>query len=121
MGFISVVLFCVFVLIFSLGLGSIPSTINAEIFPIRFRGLGGGISTIIKWLVNLMFPLTFSTFKADVDAWKLFLFHALCCALILIPINQFLPEVVGIPMEEIDESFEENLSSGSTGQSSDLV
>lgn len=103
----------VFVLIFVVAfVGCMQASIGfgawivlAEIFPLKFRGVGIGISVLLMWLTNatvtLLFPVVVSTTGITVT---FFLFAGLG-ALCLVFFWRFLPETKGRSLEQIEQSF----------------
>jgi len=79
--------------------------ILAEIFPLKFRGAGIGISVLMMWLANatvtLLFPQVVSATGITVT---FFLFSGLG-ALCLLFFWRFVPETKGRSLEQIEESF----------------
>ena len=50
---------CIYLLFFSPGMGPLPWTINAEIYPTWGRSTCTGIATGVNWASNLLVCLTF--------------------------------------------------------------
>ena len=79
--------------------------ILAEIFPLKFRGAGIGISVLMMWLANatvtLLFPQVVSATGITVT---FFLFSALGAACLFF-FWRFVPETKGRSLEQIEESF----------------
>ena len=106
LGILAVCLFIIFVITYSLAMGKIPSTLNTELYPARYRGLGGGIATITMWTSNVIYTLTFSQMTKSFYPWAQFSVHALLTFISLIAIDWLVPRTTNRPMEDIDHSFE---------------
>jgi hypothetical protein len=48
---------------FTVGLGTIPSGLNVEIYTVRYRGVGAEIATTTKWIVHLYYIYKISDCK----------------------------------------------------------
>ena len=50
---------CIYIVSFSLGMGPVPWTVNAEIFPNWARSIGNSLATTTNWTCNLVVSMTF--------------------------------------------------------------
>ena len=48
-----------YIAFFSIGIGPASWTVNAEIYPLRLRGIGNGLSTMANWISNFTVSSTF--------------------------------------------------------------
>ncbi|XP_072059544.1 inositol transporter 4-like [Arachis hypogaea] len=48
-GVLAVIVLGLYILAYSPGMGSVPWVLNSEIYPLRFRGIGGGIAAVSNW------------------------------------------------------------------------
>lgn len=39
--------------ILAAGMGTVPWIVNSEIYPLKYRGLGGGIAAVSNWILIL--------------------------------------------------------------------
>lgn len=77
----------------------------SEIFPLRLRGLGMGVTVFCLWMVNFAVSLTFPILMAGIGlSTTFFIFVALGICSILF-VNKFLPETKGLSLEQLEESF----------------
>ncbi|MEH7142219.1 sugar porter family MFS transporter [Priestia megaterium] len=77
----------------------------SEIFPLRLRGFGMGISVFFLWITNfiigLLFPIMLDKMGLSVT---FFVFAVVGCVSIFL-MAKFLPETKGLTLEEIETSF----------------
>lgn len=102
-GFLAIGILYAIIFIYGLGLSSTPSIITAELYPARYRGLGGGTATVTTWVAHLVFGKAFSTLMDYLDTWTVFGIQALLSALILCPIMKLVPATKGRNLEDIKE------------------
>ena len=86
-------------------LGPLLWLVMSEIFPLRLRGLGMGISVFFVWMTNFCVGLLFPIMLANLGLSGSFIAFAVCSTLGAIFIYHFAPETRGKSLEEIEESF----------------
>lgn len=67
---------CVYLLVFSIGVGSTPWTYCSEIFPLSVRGVAASVTTSTNWLANFAVSVTFLTVVNRLGVVGSFLFYA---------------------------------------------
>jgi MFS transporter, SP family, major inositol transporter len=77
----------------------------SEIFPLRLRGFGMGISVFFLWITNFLIGLSFPIMLDKVGLSGTFLAFAAIGIVSLIFIFKYLPETKGRSLEEIEEYF----------------
>ncbi|MFD2215493.1 sugar porter family MFS transporter [Metabacillus endolithicus] len=77
----------------------------SEIFPLRLRGFGMGISVFFLWITNFFIGLSFPIMLENVGLSGTFLAFATVGIVSLIFIFKYLPETKGRSLEEIEEFF----------------
>ncbi|KAK9802634.1 hypothetical protein WJX73_008174 [Symbiochloris irregularis] len=88
---------------FSPGLGPVPWAINAEIFPLHMRGLGGGIAATANWGTNAVVSQTFLSLTQQLGGSGAFWLYA-CIALAgLAWAWAVVPETAGLSLEEVQQ------------------
>ncbi|KAL4085921.1 hypothetical protein PRIC1_014546 [Phytophthora ramorum] len=94
---------------FASGMGSMPWTINAEIYPLRVRSFALSVSTSVNWVSNLLVSLTFLS-TIDVFApYGAFWLYALVSLFGFVYLWKELPETKGLEFEEIQQIFESQI------------
>ncbi|GAU42283.1 hypothetical protein TSUD_81920 [Trifolium subterraneum] len=106
-GWIAIVGLGLYILFFSPGMGTVPWVINSEIYPLRYRGICGGMASTTMWVSNLIVSQSFlSVTEAIGTAWTFMVFGIISCLAIVFVIV-FVPETKGVPMEEMERMLEE--------------
>ncbi len=74
----------------------------AEIFPLRVRGLGIGLSVFVQWMANFAVGFSFPMLMAALGISNtFFIFVALgICAVLFV--RRFMPETRGLSLEELE-------------------
>ncbi|XP_022714448.1 inositol transporter 4-like isoform X2 [Durio zibethinus] len=101
-GFLAVVLLGLYIISYSPGMGTVPWIVNSEIYPLRYRGIGGGMAAVSNWVSNLIVSETFLTLTKALGSSGTFLLFAAVCVIGLICIYWFVPETKGLQFEEVE-------------------
>ncbi|KAE8714882.1 Inositol transporter 4 [Hibiscus syriacus] len=101
-GFVAVVFLGLYIISFSPGMGTVPWIVNSEIYPLKYRGIGGGIAAVFNWTSNLIVSLTFLTLTKALGSSGTFLLFAGYCVIGLVFIYWFVPETKGLQFEEVE-------------------
>lgn len=84
--------------------GPIPWLYPPEIMPLSIRAKGASLSTAtnwaFNWLVGEMTPVL-----QEVLQWRLYLVHALSCAVSFVVVYFLYPETKGVMLEDMDAVF----------------
>lgn len=102
LGFLAVVLLAFYIIVYSPGMGTVPWIVNSEIYPLRYRGFGGGVAAMANWTANLIVSMTFLSLTEALGSWATFLLYAGFSFIGLIVIYLVVPETKGLPLEEIE-------------------
>lgn len=102
-GIFAVVILGVYILAYSPGMGTVPWVLNSEIYPLRFRGLGGGIAAVSNWCANLIVSETFLTLIKALGSAGTFLLFAGFSTVGLVAIFFLVPETKGLQFEEVEK------------------
>ncbi|XP_031389848.1 inositol transporter 4 isoform X2 [Punica granatum] len=106
-GFLAVVLLGLYIVSYSPGMGTAPWIVNSEIYPLRYRGTGGGIAAVSNWCSNLIVSETFLTLTEALGSAGTFLLFAGFSLLGLIAIYFLVPETKGLQIEEVEKVLQE--------------
>ncbi|KAK9681428.1 hypothetical protein RND81_10G001400 [Saponaria officinalis] len=105
-GILAVVLLGMYIIVYAPGMGTVPWIVNSEIYPLRYRGVGGGIAAVSNWCTNLIMSETFLTLTQAVGSSGTFLLYALFSFIGLIFIFLLVPETKGLPIEDVEKMLE---------------
>lgn len=105
-GWVAIVGLALYIIFFSPGMGTVPWVLNSEIYPLRYRGICGGMASTAVWVSNLIVSQSFlSLTKSIGTSWTFMLFGFVAVAAIIFVII-FVPETKGLPMEEVEKMLE---------------
>ncbi|XP_057757269.1 inositol transporter 4 [Arachis stenosperma] len=102
-GILAVGLLGLYILAYSPGMGTVPWVLNSEIYPLRFRGLGGGIAAVFNWCSNLIVSESFLSMTKALGSSGTFLLFAGFSFLGLLAIYMLVPETKGLQFEEVEK------------------
>lgn len=106
-GFLAVVFLGLYIISYSPGMGTAPWIVNSEIYPLRYRGTGGGIAAVSNWCSNLIVSETFLTLTKALGSSGTFLLFAGFSLLGLIAIYFLVPETKGLQIEGVEKVLQE--------------
>ncbi|KAM0908319.1 hypothetical protein ACQ4PT_015538 [Festuca glaucescens] len=105
-GWLAMVGLALYIAFFSPGMGTVPWIVNSEIYPLRHRGVCGGVAATANWVSNLAVAQSFlSLTEAIGPAWTFLIFGCLsvvALAFVLVCV----PETKGLPIEEVESMLE---------------
>lgn len=96
----------VYLACFASGMGCMPWTINAEIYPLRVRSFALSLATSVNWFANLLVSFTFLSVIDALAPHGAFWLYAAIAALGFVYLYRELPETKGLALEEIQQIFE---------------
>ncbi|CAN0890851.1 Inositol transporter 4 [Linum grandiflorum] len=102
-GFLAVFLLGLYIISYSPGMGTAPWIVNSEIYPLRYRGVGGGIAAVANWTSNLIVSLTFLTMTQTLTVAGAFLMFAAISFVMAVAIFFLVPETKGLQFEEVEK------------------
>ncbi|XP_030471185.2 inositol transporter 4 [Syzygium oleosum] len=106
-GIFAVLLLGLYIISYSPGMGTVPWIVNSEIYPLRYRGTGGGIAAVANWCSNLIVSETFLTLTEALGSAGTFLLFAGFSFLGLVGIFFLVPETKGLQFEEVEKLLQE--------------
>ncbi|MFP5107318.1 sugar porter family MFS transporter [Neobacillus sp. C211] len=77
----------------------------SEIFPLKLRGLGMGVTVFCLWLTNFLVGLFFPILLSVVGLSITFFIFAVCGIAAIIFVNKILPETRGKTLEQLESYF----------------
>ncbi|KAJ1437022.1 Sugar/inositol transporter [Sesbania bispinosa] len=106
-GWAALIGLALYIIFFSPGMGTVPWVINSEIYPLRYRGVCGGMASTTVWVSNLIVSQSFlSLTEAIGTAWTFMMFGIVAVVAIFFVII-FVPETKGVSMEEVEKMLEQ--------------
>ncbi|XP_047308767.1 inositol transporter 4-like [Impatiens glandulifera] len=105
-GIVAVILLGAYIISYSPGMGTVPWIVNSEIYPLRYRGIGGGIAAVANWCSNLIVSETFLTLTEALGSSGTFLLFAGFSVIGLLAIYFIVPETKGLPFQEVEKMLE---------------
>ncbi|RAL45455.1 unnamed protein product [Cuscuta campestris] len=105
-GLFAVLVLGAYIISYAPGIGTVPWIVNSEIYPLRYRGIGGGIAAVSNWVSNLIVSQTFLTLTEALGPWATFLLFAAFALVGLTAIFLLVPETKGLPFEEVEKLLE---------------
>ncbi|KAL3519311.1 hypothetical protein ACH5RR_017460 [Cinchona calisaya] len=125
-GIYAVLLLGLYIISYAPGMGTAPWIVNSEIYPLRYRGIGGGTAAVSNWVSNLIVSETFLTLTEALGSAGTFLLFAGFSFLGLLAIFFIVPETKGLQLEEIEHMLEKGYkpslfcSKGKTEETNDV-
>ncbi|KAG0484459.1 hypothetical protein HPP92_008538 [Vanilla planifolia] len=102
-GWIALVGLAAYIISYSPGMGTAPWIVNSEIYPLRFRGICGGMAAVANWVSNLIVTQTFLSLTKAIGTANTFVLFACYSVIALILITLLVPETKGLPFEEVEK------------------
>ena len=97
------IIYITYTIAYSLGMEIVPAIVTAEVFPIKYGGLGGSLAATAHWMANTITSTTIiPTIKLLGSSNAVLLFAGFSIIGILAVI-QLVPEMKGLSLEEIEE------------------
>jgi sugar porter (SP) family MFS transporter len=105
-----------FIIGFAASLGIISWVLNAEVFPLKIRGLGSSIAATSNWVFNALVSATFLTLVDTFGKSGTFFMYAIICFIALILVLIFMPETKGITLEKLEANLHRGVSMRGLGE-----
>lgn len=106
-GWLALIGLALYIIFFSPGMGTVPWIVNSEIYPLRFRGVCGGIAATANWISNLIVAQSFLSLTEGIGtSWTFFIFGVLSVVALSFVIV-YVPETKGLPIEEVEKMLEQ--------------
>ncbi|KAH7423870.1 hypothetical protein KP509_12G078500 [Ceratopteris richardii] len=101
-GWLALIGLSLYIICFSPGMGPVPWAVNSEIYPLRLRGMCGGLAATANWISNFVVSLTFLSLISALGTSMTFLLFGVITVLALIFVCIFVPETRGLSFEEVE-------------------
>nr|GMD09696.1 probable inositol transporter 2 [Ipomoea batatas] len=105
-GWLALIGLALYIIFFSPGMGTVPWIVNSEIYPLRFRGICGGIAATANWISNLIVAQSFLSLTHAIGTSWTFLVFGVISVVALVFVLICVPETKGLPIEEIEKMLE---------------
>ncbi|KAJ0106192.1 hypothetical protein Patl1_19044 [Pistacia atlantica] len=105
-GWLALIGLALYIIFFSPGMGTVPWIVNSEIYPLRFRGVCGGIAATANWISNLIVAQSFLSLTQAIGTSWTFLIFGVISVIALIFVLVYVPETKGLPIEEVEKMLE---------------
>ncbi|XP_042478536.1 probable inositol transporter 2 [Macadamia integrifolia] len=102
-GWVALIGLALYIIFFSPGMGSVPWIVNSEIYPLRFRGVCGGIAATANWISNLIVAQSFLSLAQGIGTAWTFLVFGVIAVVGLLFVLVCVPETKGLPIEEVEK------------------
>ncbi|WCJ28147.1 inositol transporter 4 [Euphorbia peplus] len=102
-GFLAIMFLALYIIVYAPGMGTVPWIVNSEIYPLKYRGIGGGIAAVTNWSSNLIVSESFLTLTEHLGAGGTFLLFAGVSCISFVFIYRFVPETKGLTFEEVEK------------------
>ncbi|XP_032380170.1 proton myo-inositol cotransporter isoform X2 [Etheostoma spectabile] len=96
---------------FAPGMGTMPWTVNSEIYPLWARSTGNACSAGVNWIFNVLVSLTFLHVAEYLTYYGAFFMYTGLVVLGILFVLGCLPETQGLQLEDIDNLFTGQLCS----------
>lgn len=106
-GWLAVGGLALYIMAFSPGMGPVPWAVNSEIYPLKYRGLCGGIAATANWVANLIITQSFLSLVKGLGTSMTFLFFGCVTLLALVFVGLFVPETKGLSFQEVEVLWEQ--------------
>ncbi|KAL0363589.1 UNVERIFIED_CONTAM: putative inositol transporter 2 [Sesamum calycinum] len=105
-GWLALIGLALYIIFFSPGMGSVPWIVNSEIYPLRFRGVCGGIAATANWISNLIVAQSFLSLTEAIGTSWAFLIFGVISVVALLFVLVCVPETKGLHIEEVEKMLE---------------
>ncbi|KAG8637449.1 hypothetical protein MANES_15G123867v8 [Manihot esculenta] len=105
-GWVALIGLALYIIFFSPGMGTVPWIVNSEIYPLRFRGVCGGIAATANWVSNLIVAQSFLSLTQAIGTSWTFLIFGVISVVALLFVLVYVPETKGLPIEEVEKMLE---------------
>ncbi|KAH1232609.1 putative inositol transporter 2 [Glycine max] len=105
-GWLALVGLALYIIFFSPGMGTVPWVVNSEIYPLRYRGICGGMASTSNWVSNLIVAQSFLSLTQAIGTSSTFMIFIFITVAAIVFVIIFVPETKGLPIEEVENMLE---------------
>ncbi|CAJ2637085.1 unnamed protein product [Trifolium pratense] len=105
-GWLALIGLSLYILFFSPGMGTVPWVVNSEIYPLRYRGVCGGMASTSNWVSNLIVAQSFLSLTDAIGTSYTFMIFIFITVAAIVFVIVFVPETKGLPIEEVENMLE---------------
>ncbi|TKY72998.1 inositol transporter 2 [Spatholobus suberectus] len=105
-GWLALIGLALYIIFFSPGMGTVPWVVNSEIYPLRYRGICGGMASTSNWVSNLIVAQSFLSLTQAIGTSSTFMIFIFITVAAIIFVIIFVPETKGLPIEEVENMLE---------------
>jgi SP family myo-inositol transporter-like MFS transporter 13 len=87
-------------------MGTVPWVVNSEIYPLRYRGICGGMASTSNWVSNLIVAQSFLSLTDAIGTSYTFMIFIFITVAAIVFVIVFVPETKGLPIEEVENMLE---------------
>ena len=106
-GWVALIGLALYIIFFSPGMGTVPWVVNSEIYPLRYRGICGGIASTTCWICNLIVAQSFLSLTEAIGTAFTFMIFGIIAVVAIIFVIIFVPETKGLPIEEVEKMLDD--------------
>ncbi|XP_075667118.1 putative inositol transporter 2 [Castanea sativa] len=106
-GWLALAGLALYIIFFSPGMGTVPWIVNSEIYPLRYRGICGGIAATVNWSANLIVAQSFLSLTKAIGTSFTFLMFGVIAVIGVCFVLICVPETKGLPIEEIESMLQD--------------
>ncbi|GMY37965.1 probable inositol transporter 2 [Fagus crenata] len=105
-GWLALIGLALYIISFSPGMGTVPWIVNSEIYPLRYRGVCGGIAATANWISNLIVAQSFLSLTNAIGTPWTFLMFGVISVVALFFVLICVPETKGLHIEDVEKMLE---------------
>ncbi|OVA15122.1 Sugar/inositol transporter [Macleaya cordata] len=105
--FLALLMLGAYIIMYSPGMGTVPWIVNSEIYPLKFRGICGGMAAVANWVSNFIVSMSFLSLTKALGSAYTFMLFGFVSLLAMVFIYFFVPETKGLQFEEVEKMLEQ--------------
>ncbi|KAK7304080.1 hypothetical protein RJT34_15103 [Clitoria ternatea] len=105
-GWLALIGLSLYIIFFSPGMGTVPWVVNSEIYPLRYRGICGGMASTSNWVSNLIVAQSFLSLTQAIGTSFTFMIFIFITVAAIVFVIVIVPETKGLPIEEVENMLE---------------